>query len=325
VPKINTKRVKTRKGAWSNYTLYDQLEIHCSEMFLTGLRVHTFGGILYNEEFEIYYYDREGCVTTKPFNLFDNWGLFTAMLIGFSSLDAQQWGFLPHLEWDKERCPIPIIERASQRNLQLPTLLLRCEKGVSDDLKLERHDVETLVEEGLHLGEKANLFPSNLGDMDCTEPGWARVTLQELMHTRPAVFGRGTPLFRVHQEDREGKRSLIVKISSQATRRSPERLYVRCARKGLAAAKSPSLRSLPVLVGWSQCSRISDGPRGRLSAAGRIERGNHSNRMHQILVFPYYSHIYKLKTEDEFKTGIRDCINCKPYRSPWRIYSYVVW
>jgi hypothetical protein len=296
-------------------TSEEQLALYCLEMFSTGLRVHTYGGLIDKGMMSIHYIDRDGRIAAEPFNVFKNWGLFTAMLVGLSSFDAEEWGFLPNLKWDEKRCLIPVVNAAPELNLPPPALLLRCEQGVPDNLKLERYDVVTPVEEGLHIGDRAQLFPPNLSDTDCTEPGWARVTLKELIYVQYALLGRGTALFRVHQDDREGRRDLIVKISSQAIHRSPERLYLRHARKGLTAANSPYVRNLPVLVGWAQSNQLSDGPRGSLHGPERIEKDSVSDRMVHVLVLPFYTHIYRLKTEDRFKRGMRDCFNCRSYRA----------
>jgi hypothetical protein len=322
-----SKRIKITDSSLSDQldenckpTLEEQLAFHCLKMFSTGLRIHTYGGLIDCDMLSLHQIDRAGRVVSEHFDMFKNWGLFTALFVGLSSFDAADWGFLPYLEWDKERCPIPIVDGASELNLRLPTLLLRSEKGVSDKCSLERHDTTTPVEEGIHLGKKAELFPSNLSDRESAEPGWAKVTFQELTYVQHSLVGRGTALFRVQQEGREGKRDLIVKISSH---RSPERLYLRYARKGLAEKRSPCIRNLPVLVGWTQGCQLSEGPRANSTSGARIEKGGASDRMVHVLALPVYTHIYKLKTEEQFKTGMTGCVNCKSYRVPFRICSYV--
>ena len=282
-------------------------------MFSTGLRIHAYGGMIKDGKMTLHHIDRAGLVSTYPFDIFKKWGMFTAVMVAFSCFDAQQWGFYPFLEWDRSRCLVPLVNEASVLGLGYPTLSLRCEKGVLEGYRLERQDETAAVEENLDLNKLPSFFPPTLGDAMNTELGWATVTLTETIYSRSTLEGRGTTLFQIRQHNHRltGHRDMIVKISSQPTQQIPERLYLRYAKKGLDNIGSPSARSLPMLIGWTQGLRLSDGPRGKLPDAGRIGKDDASNRIVHVLAFPYYDHVYNLKTEKEFKKAIRDCVTCK--------------
>ncbi|PFH47173.1 hypothetical protein AMATHDRAFT_50494 [Amanita thiersii Skay4041] len=155
------------------------------------------------------------------------------------------------------------------------------------------------------------MFSANLRDVASTEPGYARVILLEQIHLSSGLVGKGTIVFRVKQDGTTGKWDIIVKISSQSVEQFPERVYLRYAKEGLTESCSSFVQSLLVLIGWTPGSRLSDGPRGRPSGPGKVERKSTSDRVLQILAFPYYNHVYELTKEEDFKKVIRDCVNCR--------------
>ncbi|PFH46930.1 hypothetical protein AMATHDRAFT_7248 [Amanita thiersii Skay4041] len=293
-----------------NPTYEEQLAMYCLEMFSTGLRAHTYGILIDQGNMTLHHFDRDGWIYTSSFNVFKKWGMFTAILVAFSSFDAHQWGFYHSLDWDRSRCMIPIVNQASALGLNPPSLIIHCEKGVPEDYRLERHDQTTPVDEYSDLDKLQSLTSSNISDIDNTEPGFARVTLMQKVYVQFGLIGRGTVLFLIKQDNTAGEPGIVVKISSQAIQRLPERLYLRIAKQGLIKSNSEHVKNLPVLIGWAQCQQLSDGPRGKLPGSGKIEKGGNSDRRIDIHVFPYYAHIYTLPDEATFKKAIRDCVGC---------------
>ncbi|PFH46931.1 hypothetical protein AMATHDRAFT_68781, partial [Amanita thiersii Skay4041] len=312
----STKRTKEEQQASDDSdeelgpTYEDQLAMYCLEMVSTGLRVHAYGILIDQGNMTLHHFDRDGWVRTSSFNVFDQWGMFTAILVAFSSFDAHQWGFYRSLDWDRSRCMIPIVDQATTLGLNPPSLIIHCEKGVPEDYRLERHDRITPVEEYSDLNKLRTLTSSNISDIDNTEPGFARVTLVQKVYIQCGLTGRGTVLFLIKQDNTAGEPGIVVKISSQAIQRLPERLYLRIAKQGLIKSNSEHVKNLPVFIGWAQCQQLSDGPRGKLPGSGKIEKGGNSDRRIDIHVFPYYAHIYTLPDEATFKKAIRDCVGC---------------
>lgn len=79
-------------------------------------------------------------------------------LLHFLPLTPSSGGFYPFLDWDTSRCLIPLVDEASGLGLEHPTLLLRCEKEVLEEYRLERQDEATAVEELLDLSANSRSF-----------------------------------------------------------------------------------------------------------------------------------------------------------------------
>ena len=237
------------------------------------------------------------------------------MVVAFSLFNPEQWGFYSFLEWDKEKCFVPVVD---EPGFPAPKINLRCEKEASSQytFTMDKGLAGQQVEQSRILG------PDFEGATDAknTEVGCAKIELSKRVYFQFGVLGRGTALFNAIEPNATtaAPKKIIIKISSQAIKRIPERFYIRYARNGLRQKKPQYVDNLPLLIGWVEGPVLSEGPRGRMPGQGQIKRDDIQNRQVHVLVFPEYKHIYdSTLDEDRFKNAIRGCVGCKSILITW--------
>lgn len=98
-PKVTNASAEKVEGKGVTLTAEEQLATYAMEQLSnSGLRSHTLGMVIKDNDINLCYYDREGCIRADSFDFIQEFDTLCAILISIHMLDAHQWGFSPYLE-----------------------------------------------------------------------------------------------------------------------------------------------------------------------------------------------------------------------------------